>query len=428
MMKTIMKRIMCVMLCILLLMGMCACGNDEGKETDKKDIANVDELAITDELKSVFYTKNVVNETVLFMEDEETKTLLYKPDKIVSVTSYDGKITYEEGVDYELKDGKLVLLSGSSIPCINKSDYYPAEQTGVTIYLEENISYAPLYWGDGDAMTKWQVCVNYTHSDSWVGYKQESNSDRYSNFVQKLKDGEDVTVQFYGDNITVGANSSFQAAMEPEQYPYTILFLQTLAEVFDYTIKFVDLYSDVTVPKEDLILGERGTITCVNNAVKNLTTEQALSDFDMMVKTNLDDYGCDLFVLALGIKDVKEGAESVVANQKKILEKVIKTVPNVSLMLVSTMIPHPETNVDVFQDEQEVEMLRIADELNSAGNPCAVACMTSVSKSVCEFKDYQDCSGNNVDEPNDFMSRIYAHTLFQTLIGYENVKSMIVSE
>jgi hypothetical protein len=47
--------------------------------------------------------------------------------------------------------------------------------------------------------------------------------------------------------------------------------------------------------------------------------------------------------------------------------------------------------------------------------------VTSVSKAILERKDFQDTTGNNINHPNDYFYRMYAQTLLQTLIGYENM-------
>ena len=51
-----------------------------------------------------------------------------------------------------------------------------------------------------------------------------------------------------------------------------------------------------------------------------------------------------------------------------------------------------------------------------------MACVTSTSKAILEHKEFQDYSGNNINHPNDWFCRVYAQTILQTLIGYENMK------
>ena len=47
--------------------------------------------------------------------------------------------------------------------------------------------------------------------------------------------------------------------------------------------------------------------------------------------------------------------------------------------------------------------------------------MTAVSLDVLKHKEFKDYTGNNINHPNDFFSRVYAQVLLQALIGYENM-------
>ncbi len=419
---------------MLLTVGMTACStNDSGDATDNTsknetvpettpapstpDVTEpegYDRKPLSDILHNVFTSSKVVNETVMFIDYGDSKQLLHTPDEILSVTSYDGKIKYAEGKDYELRDGKLTVLKGSSMPCITSSRYYKGDGT-------IKLNGKPLYWGEGDSMTKWQVCVSYTHSDTWDKYLQRSYTERYSDFIKKLENGEDVTVYFYGDSITAGANASSFIGTAPYQDTYTVLFLRALAENYEYTVSFKDVtpgnpLSDKIHTKKK-VYGDRGTITYVNSAIGGWATMNGLSDMNSVVG-NINSYGCDLFVLAFGMNDGYTAASTVKSMQKQILDKVIATAPDASLMIVSTMVPHPGTDWYQGQASQWKELEKLADEYNGAGTPCALANMTLVSEAIYSSKDFEDCTGNNINHPNDFLSRVYAQTLYQTLIGY----------
>ena len=74
------------------------------------------------------------------------------------------------------------------------------------------------------------------------------------------------------------------------------------------------------------------------------------------------------------------------------------------------------------QDQQESAIAaKIIAALNKAGVPTNIARMTSVSLSVLKYKEFLDYTGNNINHPNDFFNRIYAQTLLQCVIGYENI-------
>lgn len=82
------------------------------------------------------------------------------------------------------------------------------------------------------------------------------------------------------------------------------------------------------------------------------------------------------------------------------------------------------TTEEVTSEETTTEepLLAMAMSYTRAGTPCATVLMGSMSEAVLEHKAFNDYAANNINHPNDFFMRVYAQTLFQTLIGYENIK------
>ena len=377
---------------------------------------------LDDTMTHLFSGNSVKNETVMFLDPGQAKSLLYKADEILSVTSYDGKITYVEGKDYELKDGQIVALEGTSIPCITSEVYYGADSSSLlmTKYNGKNVY---TYWGEATAMTRWQVCVTYTHSDTWEGYTQETQTAVYQSLIQKLKDGEDVTVIFYGDSITFGANASFIVGCEPGQQSYPLLFVKALADLFDYRVQYVNtgLSGTSRVPSADYVPVEdyKGTITYINPSVGGWTSQNGVDNFNTYVKPQVEKYGCDLFIVAFGMNDAAVAPATTMQNMLKIMKNVEALAPESLYMVVSTMVPNPNATNGWYgyQEKQETVLLK----KTLMDGKCAVACVTSVSKAVLEHKEFMDYTGNNINHPNDFFSRVYVQTLFQTFIGYENL-------
>lgn len=418
------KILTCIILVIVsLLSGITP--NIEGiMKKSETELADLDiELKNLDEnMQNIFDGSTVKNETVMFLEKGEAKDLLFKIDKILSVTSYDGEITYVEGVDYALKDGQIVCLEGSSVPCITNEVFYNCEDSVISVNHDGKI--VPMYWGEGTAMTRWQVNVTYTHSDVWNGYRQKCSADTLSPFINKLIKGEDVTVMFYGDSITFGANASSIIGTKPYQMPYTILFTKTLADLFGYNIHFINtnLPKAATVP-DDYDKGSSHTITYINPSVGGWSTEDGIENYDTYVKPFIEEYGCDLFMLGFGMNDGGLAPRKYCRNEKKILNSVIRQTSGVNLLLMATMVPNPD-GIGWYGNQvyQEEVLIDCSDKYNKAGVPCAVIGMSSTSLSVLEHKQFRDYTGNNINHPNDFFTRIYAQVMLQCVIGYENMK------
>ncbi len=380
-------------------------------------------------MQPIFGGTSSVNETVMFLDKGDVKTLLYPIETIVSVTSYDGKKVYEEGKDYVIEDGKLKVTENSSIPCITRAKYYNSSET--MLQTEYDGKKVWTHWGEGQVMTNWQVNVNYTHTAEWEGYAQAAELEIYQNFVKKLQAGEDVTVFFYGDSITYGANASWLNGYAPFQDSYPILFVKALADLFDYTVHFEA--SNLTapnngmatskVPTEDYVAGDRGTITYVNTAIGGWTSTDGVTYYDTFIKDKINAHGCDLFIIGFGMNDGGAQPRQTSQNIEKVVDGVLELKPEANIVLLSTMVPNPNATNGWYgnQDKQEAQLIKLAEEYRADGKACGVACMTSVSLAILEEKEFHDYSGNNINHPNDYFVRVYAQTLLQTVIGYENM-------
>ena len=92
---------------------------------------NIKADALNPLMTSLWSGDEVRNETVMFPDAGEAKSLLYRADCILSVTGYDGKRKYTEGVDYALQDGKIVALEGGRTADITSAKYYGADSTSL---------------------------------------------------------------------------------------------------------------------------------------------------------------------------------------------------------------------------------------------------------------------------------------------------------
>lgn len=377
-------------------------------------------------MSPIFSGDTVISETVMFVSRNDRKTLLFDPTKLLSVRSYDGSVEYVRGRDYDLdKNGRLILPADSSIPCITPEVFYGAGDDSILVTRDRDGNPARTYWGEGETMTKWQVSVTYTHSGKWSGFRQE-NGGEFAGFLKKLKNGENVTVMFYGDSITYGASASFIDCYPPYQLSWPQLAVQELAREYGCSVHYVDpaLGCTAKVPA-DVKYGDRGVITYVNTSVGGWSAADGVTSFDRHVSGFIDEYGCDLFVVAFGMNDAGRSPEEERALIKEIAEKTLKKAPNAAIMLVSTMVPNPDAINGWYGNQPlfENELLSLAEEYRAAGVPCGVTRMTSVSLSMLERKDFCDYSGNNINHPNDFMVRVYAQTFYEALAGQKSEKN-----
>jgi hypothetical protein len=203
-------------------------------------------------------------------------------------------------------------------------------------------------------------------------------------------------------------------------------FVCALADLFGYTVKFTDasyLHHQIKKPPCDYIGGERGIIRYVNTSVGGWRSISGVENYDNHIAPFIERYGCDLFISAFGMNDASFTPDTTANNTKVIIDRTLALAPNASFALLSTMVPNPiAAGWYDKQPLQEPYIMALAEQYRRSGVACAVAQMTSVSLSVLKFKEFLDYTGNNINHPNDFFIRLYAITLLQSVIGYENLK------
>ena len=186
-------------------------------KTDRDEFATKDGIwnGLNLNLGSASYGKNiwdgdyVVHETAMFYNGHTEVQLLYPIENIISIRSYDFKETYWIGEDFEIVDGKLKLTENSRIaPYENAEDLknlkLNEEGKEVTDFSSVG-AWESKQW-------KYQVRVTYTHSATWDGttynVAPEGKLNDIAKFHKKAISGEDTTVLFLGDSISVGCNAS----------------------------------------------------------------------------------------------------------------------------------------------------------------------------------------------------------------------------
>lgn len=392
------------------------------------DVESLSKFDLDAYMLPIWDTNIVHNETVMFLWNENEAPLLYSADKIIAVRSYALDIVYEEGVDYKLENGKLIRLEGSRMPCADESMFYTESGSSMKGYVEVDGQVVPLYAGD-NVLKKWQVAVTYTHSDEWAGPEVKSYaSTRYAGLVEKLEKGEDVSIFFYGDSITVGANASGLAGRPPYTPTWSRMFCQYLAKQYGYTVEYISLdYNKGTTTSD--VYGTNGTIRYINTAMGGETSAGGISNFSSRNDAFIAQYGCDLAVIAYGMNDIGATASQHASNMESLANKFIAKAPNTDILLIATMEPNPDlvpapgasSCANSTQRTFEPALIELAEKINGNGTNCAVAPMTSISLYINqEAKRFRDSSGNHLNHPNDFLVRVYAQTVYQTVIGYED--------
>lgn len=380
-----MKRLVTLLLGVVMLASLCACGREPAKEypLDKYDLEAY--------MIPYWNTDTMYQESVMLLEDENGNLpeipLLYEAKKIISVRSSDLKTEYVAGTDYELVDGKLHIPEGSTIPTVTHDFYYPAEESDTAMKLNANYGEGFIFFSEGSVMHSMQIAVTYTHEGKFTGEIPANKSDKLPKLQEKLKNGEPLKICVFGDSISTGANSTYKVSALPMARPWFQMIADTLKEKYP-----------------------NSTVSLYNPSVGGKKSDWGVEEAKLKVT-----YGPDLCIIGFGMNDgsAKVPAEDFLNNIKSIMETVRSGNPDCEFVLISTMMPNGE--VGKFLGKQE-EYLPALLSLETEG--VVVADMTTYHKSLLEHKRYYDMSGNNVNHPNDFLARAYAHVLWQTMIGY----------
>lgn len=346
-------------------------------------------------LKPFWKSEKIVNETLMFVGEQDVGVLLYEPKQILSVRNYFLDTLYQEGVDYT-QDGKKIARLNDKIPYWKEEDYYT--QTFVQYRIGANKEICQrfgeerfLKYGEGDTFTKKQLAVSYLHDDVWDGPIPFDYSDKLAKVVCKLKAGEHCKFLFYGDSISTGCNASGTPQggnTAPYMPPFPVLICDYLQDKYGAKIELV------------------------NTSVGGMSTKWGLDNIDERVIAHAP----DIVFIAFGMNDPATPRAQYREMVKEMIDKVHTALPNTEIMLVSSILPNNEADETWFANQRffHEDLSEIEKEYTFVG----VANITVMQAYMMEKgKRYRDMTANNINHPNDFAQRLYAQVILAALLG-----------
>jgi len=333
----------------------------------------------------------VCDESVLMVADGAGRPeagLLYEPAQILSVKDSALRTTYREGTDWEFAGGKLRLLPGTTAAHVTRDQLYRSEPGDFTQPRADGDGY--LFFSEGHFFHERQLFVTYKRgADGWNGPVPQIQESRLPESIGKLRAGRTLSVVLYGDSIAEGYNASgFASGMHPVP-PYMPSWGELAAETLRWKYGAPVQFRNHALAGQDTEWG-------VNN-VRRLVSE------------------CrpDLVILAFGMNDGtrRMPPDAFQANIRAMMEDVRGMNPQAEFILVSPMLPNPESTFVGRQREYREALLALT------GAGAAMADMTSVHEQLLLRKRYQDLTGNNINHPNDFLIRWYAQQVAGLLVS-----------
>ena len=339
-------------------------------------------------LEPIWRGESVYLESVMLVGGRNRVDLAYPARRVLEVRSSDLNTLYEEGTDYALEDGSLVIPEGSRLPRFAHDEYYlsaPVPNGSFECALGGHILF-----GEGGLFHARQFLVSYEHDPSPLFPQPQAQLNLLDKTRALLEGGNTLRVLFYGDSITTGCNCSDFMNLEPFLPSWMEMTMDGLARRYP-----------------------RAHLFAHNTAVGGTATEWGLEN----ARERAARLKPDLCFLAFGMNDgtAKIAPQRYISQTQGIMAQVRAANPECEFVLVATMLPNREVKgFDGLQRDY------LPDLLNLKGPGCALADMTSLHGALLGRKRYEDMTGNNVNHPNDFLSRVYAQLMLRTLEAEPN--------
>jgi lysophospholipase L1-like esterase len=326
---------------------------------------------ISDLMQPFWQGSLVSGEAVLLTShsgEPATGTLMFQPDRIVSVISYDGGVRFQEGADFTVEGRTLIATPHSPISQVHDAQLLHGE----------------LAWNKIGGK---QVLVTYEHNDAWTGPVQPYIGDELPNTLGILRARRPLRIVAYGDSITFGTGSSHMQKIRPYQPAWVDLFAEQLRSSWH---------------DPDIMLLNASQSGADSNWAKDMA--------ERMVGT----LHPDLVIVAFGQNDFwRLSADAFAANLSAVIQTVTQNNPQAEFLLVSTMRFDPAYSSDrtywdrVTQYEARLRAM--------TGKGVQFVDMTAISGAVFAAKAPRDCL-NDPLHPNDYLSRWYAQSLLAALV------------
>jgi lysophospholipase L1-like esterase len=335
-------------------------------------------------MKPFWKGKIMYNESVMMVAKDGAPPearLLFKPKKILRVSNAGQTEQYVKGKDWEYKDGTLRLLPNSNAVFMTEQELYP-DSTKKSFPKNNG---GRILFSEGSFFHEKQIAVTYKHAAKpWKGHVPVFQGDALPKSLQKLNTKSEIHILLNGDSIAAGANASGASNVAPNLPSWGALLAAHLRLTYQAPVKFT------------------------NTAVGGMSSDWGMNNVDNLINK----HSPDLVIIAFGMNDGtgKISPEKFKSNIQTMIARVRAKKPDTEFILVSTMLPNPESKfVGTQKDFQPV--------LKSLLGPgIALADLTQIHEELLKKKKYQDMTGNNINHPNDFLIRWYAQELAGLLI------------
>ena len=385
-------------------LGGATTAKSEGTISPSEDFDQFDLERFT---RKIWEGKTVYYETICFAEQEDgtisSGTLLYMPDRILSVRSGDLRTRYEEGKDFTLCKNRILLTKNTRIKIFSRNEALEtANENNAWLRIAEQDNALRL---NTDISQIYQVAVCYTHSDTWQGFQPTAQLSFLPRTNTSLQKKQPLKIVFYGDSITAGWDASGQNE--------TVIDVTTVQPVNVKSSRppYTPAWAEIVTQKLKQVYAHNNIIK-INKGAGGSTSDWGVWNVETLVVPQRP----DLVVIAFGMNEAGLPADAFCSNIEKMIDSIHFSSPETEFLLVSCMMPNCDCTVfaqnQLYLQEEALFAIQAARNDLSIG----VVPVHRMFLSLHEMgKLYTDYSSNNVNHPNDFAICIYAQMILHTL-------------
>lgn len=339
-------------------------------------------------IKYIWDSNIVYNESVVLIEKDGqiSGNLLFNPIEIISVRDYTLEKEYLSE-EFEINGNIIKATSESTMPFFTENQSIGVElKEGYALSASEaKIPGETILFTEGVGIVMHIVNVTYTYNGEWDGPVQNYQGQYLTNVLDKLENSQPVNMVVFGDSIATGCNASSKLGIAPFQKDFSSLVVDRLNEEYNADIQLI-----------------------------NTSLGGSLSSWGAgTVETNVNQYNPDLVIIGFGMND---GSWKIPATEyKNNIETIIQSIQahddTTDILVIATILANP----DSIQNQIQYQYLQVLNELQTEYN-VGVVDMTSFSTYLLQTKNSLDLYANNINHPNDFLTRMYAMNLLKSII------------
>lgn len=332
-----------------------------------------------DKLYIPFWESDIIyEEVVTFIKkgNEPPKAqLLYDTKEIISIKSYTLEKTYDKN-DYSYS-GNILTAYGCELPFLTEEllEGVGAEKIGASRHeAKEKGKY--IIFTESPAIVMHQLKVTYRKKASDIFFSEEK-FDCLKNTREILESKKPLKLFIYGDSIMTGASSSQKLGIRPFQKRLGDAFAQQLQKKFEIELDYK------------------------NGSVGGYKCTQGLEN----IAVNMGDFVPDLVILGFGMNcgSFMLSPKVYKINIEKMMEYIRQKNTNAEFILIATMLPNPLSPQNTIQKS----FLGVLKDIAKKDKGACVLDMTSFTEKLYQRKPAIDFLVNNINHPNDFLSRCY---------------------